>query len=453
MKSILLLLAAVASGRNDVDVAFERSITRERPPLEIPGDAINEMPGAAQSCSPQFSCGWRYPHDAANRLTEDSQNTYAYDALGRLLRKQDKQTGARAVYTWNGLGQLISVEQFPNATSSVATERILFTYDPLGRRLSKSVNGVLESYVYDGQNRIATLDASGQLRERVTFGTGIDEPLLLDGPQGRRFLHADALGSIVAATNGTSLLGRFKYAPFGEVLGALPSVESPFQFTAREKDRADLYYYRARYYDPSLGRFLSEDPIGFAGGDTHLYRYVANAPTQLRDPSGHVAPLLFIWAGVEVGLALYDAYDTYYTLTSRCSTLTEKFFAGGLFLLGAVLPGGGYSAADDLIDVGKVAAKGRKPPNLTPLAARRNGAFKEAKRRNGIPVSRQPDRVTPNLDRKGSGQPGRIYEFDQGPGRDPIRIRDDARGHTYGPNDPQNRGRHFNDPDGNHYDY
>ncbi|MFN0063313.1 MAG: DUF6531 domain-containing protein, partial [Myxococcaceae bacterium] len=69
-------------------------------------------------------------HDAANRLTEDSQNTYAYDALGRLLRKQDKQTGARAAYTWNGLGQLVSVEQFPNATSSVATERILFTYDP-----------------------------------------------------------------------------------------------------------------------------------------------------------------------------------------------------------------------------------------------------------------------------------------------------------------------------------
>jgi hypothetical protein len=93
------------------------------------------------------------------------------------------------------------------------------------------------------------------------------------------------------------------------------------------------------------------------------------------------------------------------------------------------------------------------PLNLSPAGAGRNGAFREAKRQNGIPVSRQPSRVTPNLDKRGNPQPGRTYEFDQGPGKDPIRIRDDADGHYYGPGDPQNRGPHFNDPAGNHYDY
>src|SRR6478609_8865302 len=55
-----------------------------------------------------------------------------------------------------------------------------------------------------------------------------------------------------------------------------------------------LYYYRARYYDPALGRFISEDPIGFASQDTNLYRYVWNSPTSFRDPSG-------TWGGGVIG--------------------------------------------------------------------------------------------------------------------------------------------------------
>jgi filamentous hemagglutinin len=66
--------------------------------------------------------------------------------------------------------------------------------------------------------------------------------------------------------------------------------------------------------------------------------------------------------------------------------------------------------------------------------------------------------VLPNTDKRGNPQPGRIYEFDipdpNAPGRTKtVRIRDDCAGHDYGPNDPQNRGPHFNDEAGNHYDY
>ena len=75
------------------------------------------------------------------------------------------------------------------------------------------------------------------------------------------------------------------YAPFGETsVSDLPS-SSPVQFIGRENDGTGLYYYRARYYDPVRSRFVSEDPIGFAGG-INGYRYVRNAPLRFRDPSG-----------------------------------------------------------------------------------------------------------------------------------------------------------------------
>ncbi|MHB8878590.1 MAG: RHS repeat-associated core domain-containing protein, partial [Myxococcaceae bacterium] len=102
------------------------------------------------------------------------------------------------------------------------------------------------------------------------------------------------------------------------------------------------------------------------------------------------------------------------------------------------------------------AAEGSKPPNLTPEGAGRRGAFDQAKRNSGVPTSQQPDRVLPNVDKRGNPQPGRIYEFDvpqPGGGSRSVQIRDDAAGHDFGPNDPQNRGPHFNDPRGNHYDY
>nr|MDJ0657772.1 RHS repeat-associated core domain-containing protein [Xanthomonadales bacterium] len=97
-----------------------------------------------------------------------------------------------------------------------------------------------------------------------------------------------------------------------------------------------------------------------------------------------------------------------------------------------------------------------KPPSLSPPGAGRSGALNEAKRQAGIPTSQQPYRVLPNVDRRGNPQPGRIYEYEvpaPGGGTRTVRIRDDAGGSNYGPGDPQNRGPHFNDEVGNHYDY
>ncbi|WP_416309068.1 VENN motif pre-toxin domain-containing protein [Raoultella sp. Lac1] len=107
---------------------------------------------------------------------------------------------------------------------------------------------------------------------------------------------------------------------------------------------------------------------------------------------------------------------------------------------------------DDLANL----ATGDKPANLSPEGSARAGAFNEAKRQSGVPVSQSPSKVSPNVDRRGNIQPGYIYEFDvpkPGGGTQKVYIRDDAGSHFYEDDASQNRGPHFNDEQGNHYDY
>ena len=111
--------------------------------------------------------------------------------------------------------------------------------------------------------------------------------------------------------------------------------------------------------------------------------------------------------------------------------------------------------SSDIVQENRSWATGTRPPNLSPAGAGRKGAFNEAKRHSGIPTSQSPDRVEPNFDRRGRRQPGRTYEFDQiqNGRKNTITIRDDAGGHIYLDDPSQNRGPHFNDMEGNHYDY
>lgn len=100
--------------------------------------------------------------------------------------------------------------------------------------------------------------------------------------------------------------------------------------------------------------------------------------------------------------------------------------------------------------------KGTPPENLSPPGAGRTGAFKEAKRQSGIPASQQPSKVGPNIDKRGMVQPGKSYEFEvpaKGGGTKTVIIRDDSGGHDFGPGNPQNRGSHFNNEAGDHFDY
>jgi len=174
---------------------------------------------------------------------------------------------------------------------------VTFTYDPFGRRISKKVDTVTGGvtatttfhYLYD-QADIAVefmTDNSGTTQTVYTHGPNIDEPLSLERDGQYAYYHADGLGSIVSITDDTgNIIQTYTYDSFGTITPTT-SFPNSFTYTGREYDEeTGLYFYRARYYDPKLGRFPNVDPIGFEGGDVNLYAYVGNNPIKRVDPWG-----------------------------------------------------------------------------------------------------------------------------------------------------------------------
>lgn len=217
-------------------------------------------------------------YDAANRLTRrvagGVTTTPTWDAEGQLL-----SDGLRT-YTWNPRGQLTSI-------SGVAS----FAYDGLGRRRSfvPASTGVQQVPVYDGHDPVQVRYGGGTPTvSNLLAGAGVDERFTRAAPgtgEVSTYL-TDALGSTVALADAAGAVRTaYGYDPYGVVQVSGAANDNPFQYTGRENDGTGLYYYRARYYRPDWGRFVSEDPIGLAGG-INLYAYAGNNPVQFKDPTG-----------------------------------------------------------------------------------------------------------------------------------------------------------------------
>lgn len=254
-------------------------------------------------------------HDAANRLLEDQQHIYTYDANGNQTSRTKKDaagqpTGERFAFIYNADNQMIGARRFAAAADESPAMTAEYIYDGLGRRLAKIVDGIVTEYVYDNEDILLELQGPvGQPRRivaRYTHGPGIDEPLIMerdtnaDGTlDASYFYHADALGTIHAMTDvsGTAVQ-IYAYDSFGQILAQTGIIPNSYRYTARECDaETGLYYYRARYYDAALGRFTGEDPIRLNGGSLNFHTYVGNSPINANDPHGLISPLyVCFWA-------------------------------------------------------------------------------------------------------------------------------------------------------------
>jgi RHS repeat-associated protein len=206
-------------------------------------------------------------YNAANELTQWGTATLTYDANGNML------SNGGDGYTWDARNHLVS-------TLSGAS----FQYDPFGRRVAKTVSGATTNYLYDGVNPVQELSGATPTAN-VLGGLPVDEHFLRTDASGPANFLTDPLGSTVALSDSTGAVQTsYTYEPFGNTTIAGSSM-NPYQYTGRENDSTGLYFYRARYYNPMFGRFISQDPAGFAGG-INLYGYAANDPVGYTDPLG-----------------------------------------------------------------------------------------------------------------------------------------------------------------------
>jgi len=222
-----------------------------------------------------------YTNNTSNELTSTSTASYTYDYNGNTLTKTN--SAGTTNYTWDFENRLTQVT-LPGTGGTVT-----FKYDPFGRRIYKSSSSATTIYAYDGDNVIESTNAAGAIISKYAQGQNIDEPLAESTAGATSFYEQDGLGSVTSLSSSAGALANtYTYDSFGKLTNSSGTLTNPFQYTGRELDsETGLYYYRARYYDPSTGRFLSEDPSAFIGG-VDFYRYVRNDPIGLNDPTGRI---------------------------------------------------------------------------------------------------------------------------------------------------------------------
>jgi RHS repeat-associated protein len=212
--------------------------------------------------------------------------TFEYDDEGRVISKG--ASGYSQTYGWNDLGQLIWVKT--NGDS------VAFGYDAAGRRVRKYHAGTVTGYLWDGDNLLMELDGGGNRVLQYTYEPGVDRPYSVKAGGNTYYYQLDQTGSVIGVWNtSNSKVDSYTYDPFGYTVASSGSFAQPLRWKGREFDaETGLYYMRARYYDPTVGRFISEDPIGIAAG-VNPYTFADGDPVNRVDPTGMCGKTALVW--------------------------------------------------------------------------------------------------------------------------------------------------------------
>ncbi|MEM8734278.1 MAG: RHS repeat-associated core domain-containing protein [Planctomycetota bacterium] len=244
-----------------------------------------------------------------NQTLSDERYDYVYDGEGNMIQRTERETGVVSHFTYDHRNRLIEIEV--RGADGTLIHRLGFTYDTLNRRIVQIVDGETTTTVYDEENAWADYDGEGEVATQYLFGTGMDENLARQhAGDGTDWYLVDRLGSVqdVIDNNAVSI-AQIDYSAFGAVSQA-SSLENAdrYLYAGRElMPQVGLYFNRARIMDPVGGRFVSQDPLGFTAGDTNLYRYVGNSPTNATDPTGEITTfqvVLLHFIAAEVGAAI-----------------------------------------------------------------------------------------------------------------------------------------------------
>ncbi len=255
-------------------------------PLEISSTGGLDVAVAARSTS--------YSYDLNNRIQSAGSEPYSHNGQGEVLA-----AGGDTSYTWDNKdvsGRLQSMTVNGNTSS--------YQYDGLGNRIEKTVNGTTIRYLLDVSGRLANVmaetDDSGIVTAYYIHGLGLAARVAADDSV--HYYHYDRRGNTVALSDGIgAVTDQYAYDPDPYAFSMVSEgrTENPFTFVGRYGVMAegnDFFYMRARYYDAGNGCFLSEDPIGFEGGDLNVYAYVGGNPMAGIDPSGLDGAAVEQWA-------------------------------------------------------------------------------------------------------------------------------------------------------------
>lgn len=258
-------------------------------------DAAGNRTGITDTVAGEVTpCSLSYVSNINNQYSSVGFATLGYDGRGNLASYSEGGTNStrRINCSYDSENRLLS------ATNNFDSTGLTQAYDPLGRCVKRIENGITTYFVHDQSwHLLAEYDANGVQKTRYVGGSSTDEMISRTDAGGATFYyHTDGLGSVTGLTNTSGqLVETYSYDIYGnptikDAQGQkrwTSALGNRFLFTGREYLYSlGVYDYRARIYDPYLGRFWQPDPIGHSGDESNIYRYCGNDPVNHTDPSG-----------------------------------------------------------------------------------------------------------------------------------------------------------------------